>query len=306
MEFAGFLLMNKLKIIVYLLIVMLANFKKHVLLVSGRVHQLCLFLSLSFLSTFTYCYAQSTLPKSGLSAQLFNLEAATNSTFNYSASLYNSSDVDKNYQLSANLPNGWQIAYKVGGSPVTALNVLAKQTQNLSIEIIPSISADPGKTAVTVFGVANGDSTKLDLEAVVKGTYGLQFSTPSGKLNQDLTQGATQSITLELKNTGNIALDGIDLSNQLPPNWQAVFDPSKISHLSPGETKQIIVSIQVPDKTLSGDYQATLSAKTPYINSDTVLRLTVKASLLTGWIGIIIIIGSIALVYFLIKKYGRR
>lgn len=247
-----------------------------------------------------------TSTKPGLSAQLLNLEVATGNNFNYYATLHNSSTATKNYGLSAILPEGWQIAFKVNSSQVSSLNVDANQTQNISIEITPSLSAKPQKFAIPVYAIADKDTSKLDLEAVIKGTYSIQLSTPNGKLSEDVTEGSTKAIPLQVKNTGTIALDGIDLKAQTPPNWQISFDSAKILHLEPNETRQIIAHVAVPDKTLSGDYQATLSAKTLNTSSDATFRFTVKASALTGWLGVMLILAAIGLVYYLIRKYGRR
>ncbi|MFT4205369.1 MAG: NEW3 domain-containing protein [Chitinophagaceae bacterium] len=244
--------------------------------------------------------------KDGLSAQLFNLEVATGSTFNYYATLHNSAPNAKNYQLSAELPEGWQVTFKVNSSQVSSINVDAGQTQNISVDIAPALSAKPQKFNVPVYAVADNDTSKLDLEAVVKGTYGIQLTTPTGKLSDDVTEGSNKTITLQVKNTGTIPLNGIDLRGQTPPNWQITFDSAKVLHLEPNETHQIIATIAVPDKTLSGDYQATLSAKTLNNSSEITFRFTVKASLLTGWLGILIILAAIGIVYFLVRKYGRR
>ena len=266
-----------------------------------------------FLFTFLLCNgnyenleAQTTSQKPGLSAQLLNLEVATGSTFNYYATLHNSGTVAKNYQLSATLPEGWQVSFKVNSSQVSSLNVEASQTQNISIEITPSINVKPQKFTVPVYAIADKDTSRLNLEAVVKGTYSLQLTTPTGKLSENLTEGSSKTIALQVKNTGTIPLDGIDLKAQTPPNWQVTFDSSKIPHLEPNESRQVIATVVVPDKTLSGDYQATLSAKTLNTSSDAVFRLTINASLLTGWLGVIIILAAVALVYYLIRKYGRR
>jgi uncharacterized membrane protein len=146
----------------------------------------------------------------------------------------------------------------------------------------------------------------LNLEAVVKGSYGLTLTTPTGRLSEELTSGSHLDIQLVVKNSGTLPLSDIDLSSQLPANWEASFEPSKISRLEPGKSQELKARLKVPDKTIAGDYAATFTASNANGNAPAVFRMIVKTSLLSGWIGIMVILLSIGLVYYLIRKYGRR
>ncbi|MCH5718571.1 hypothetical protein [Niabella hibiscisoli] len=62
----------------------------------------------------------------------------------------------------------------------------------------------------------------------------------------------------------------------------------------------------MPDKTIAGDYAGTFSVKNTTSSAQANFRLVVTTSLLSGWIGILVIMAAIALVYYLVRKYGRR
>ena len=62
----------------------------------------------------------------------------------------------------------------------------------------------------------------------------------------------------------------------------------------------------MPEKTIAGDYVANFTAKNANDQKELSFRILVKTSLLSGWIGIVLTLGAIGLVYCVIRKYGRR
>jgi uncharacterized membrane protein len=239
-------------------------------------------------------------------ARLMNIEAAANTTFNYSTKLRNGASLPRIYQLSANIPQGWNIAFKVEGLQVTSINIDSGKTQDIAIEINPTLETKPGKYNIPVLALAGSDSMKLNLEAVVKGTYGVQLTTPSGRLSEDVTEGSQKKIHLIVKNTGTIALDNLALSAEAPSQWETTFTPSSITGLAPGKDSEVVVALHVPDKTIAGDYVTNFSVKNTNATSNAAFRMTVRTSVLTGWLGILVILLALGAVYYLIRKYGRR
>lgn len=239
-------------------------------------------------------------------ARLMNIEAAANTTFSYNTKLRNSAPVPRIYQLSASVPAGWNISYRVEGYQVTSLNIDSGKTQDITIEMNPSAETKPGKYNIPVLAITGLDSSKLNLEAVVKGTYVVQLTTPTGRLSDDVTEGSRKEIHLLVKNTGTIALDKLELSAQAPPQWEATFAPSTIAQLAPGQESEVIATLHVPDKTIAGDYVTTFSVKNSNTSSNAIFRMTVKTSILSGWLGMLVILLALGAVYYLIRKYGRR
>lgn len=198
------------------------------------------------------------------------------------------------------------VSFKVDGNQVTSVNVDAGKSQMVSIEINATATADPNKYKIAVKATVGAETALLPLEAVVKGAYSLALSTPTGRLSDEVTSGSQKEILLQLKNTGTLPLNNVDITSQLPTNWETTFEPSKINQVLPGKTVDIKANVKVPDKTIAGDYAATFTATNANGNSPVAFRFVVKTSLLSGWIGILVILAAVALVYFLIRKYGRR
>jgi uncharacterized membrane protein len=243
---------------------------------------------------------------SGLSAKLINIEAATNEPFRYSLSLHNGSDKQQLFELKAELPAGWQISSRVDGSQVTSVNLSAGQTQEIAIEITAANSAEAKKYIIPFKAISPSLNFSLQLEAVVKGSYGATLGTATGRLSEELTSGSHKVIELEVHNTGTLPLSSLNISSQLPSGWEASYSPSQIERLEGGKKMIVKVTLKVPDKTIAGDYNATFTLAGNNANTQATFRIFIKSSVLSGWIGILIIALAVAAVYLLIRKYGRR
>jgi uncharacterized membrane protein len=243
---------------------------------------------------------------STFTAQLINIEAAVHETFRYNTTLHNGSSQTRIYELKAAAPDGWNVVFRTRGSQVRSINMDGNKDESITVEIIPAHGAGPSKYKIPVTAIAVNDTLQLDLEAVVKGSYGMETTTPTGLLSDHITEGKQKQIHLVVKNTGTLILDDISLSVQTPSKWTATFEPSKIEQLAPGKTTDVVATLTVPDKTIAGDYVTTFTASNANSNSKATFRMTVKTSVLSGWIGILVILAAIALVLYLIRKYGRR
>lgn len=243
---------------------------------------------------------------STFTARLINLEATSRETFRYNASLFNGRNHTAIFEFNAHAPAGWSTVFRVDGMQVTSFRLDSNRTQDVSIEVVPSPAVQPGKYKIPVTATAEGDTVLLALEAVVKGTYTVELTTPDGRLSDEITEGSRKPIHLTVKNTGSLPLDGLELSAQSPPKWDATFDPAKIERLDPGKSADVIVTLHVPDKTIAGDYVTNFSVKNANANSNATFRMTVTTSWLAGWLGVTVILLAIGIIYYLIRKYGRR
>jgi uncharacterized membrane protein len=277
------------------------NFKKY------SVHSLCGLLFIAGLSANLQAQTSSKPSESSsFQTNLFNLEASANEPFRYSATLKNGSGQARNYALDAKLPPGWFASFRTMGSQVTSVHLEPGATQEVSIEISVNPYSKPEKYAIPVTAVSPADTLRLNLEAVLKGAYKIELTTPSGRLSENVTEGSVEQIVCTVKNTGTLPLANVELTAQAPPKWEVTFEPAKVERIDPSGSIDVTATVRIPDKTIAGDYVSTFTAKTQNANADATFRITVKTSLLSGWLGILVILLAGGLIYRLIKKYGRR
>ncbi|WP_134091514.1 NEW3 domain-containing protein [Olivibacter sp. XZL3] len=244
--------------------------------------------------------------KTGFSSDQRNMEGAANSLFTFNSTLRNQTAENQVYALTAQAPPGWNVAFKVNGKQISSVDMVAGQTQNVTVEIDPPDEMKAGAYKIPVLARTANTSANLEFEVVIKGSYKMELSTPSGLLSTKVTAGDDKRIQLALKNTGSADLQNIEMKFSAPTNWDVVFEPAKIPLLRPGATLDVFATIKADKKAIAGDYVTDLEAKTPEISSKASFRVSVETSLLWGWVGILIIIGALGSVYYLIRKYGRR
>lgn len=244
--------------------------------------------------------------KSSFRSSLVNIEAAASETFRYSTTLANGTGQTRLYDLRAGIPDGWSVVFRVMGTPVTSVNVEAGKSQEIAVELTARPDSKPARYKVPVTAISAGDSLNLNLEAALKGAYALELATPSGRLSEEVTEGSNREVVLTVRNPATLPLENVELSSQHPTGWEVTFEPARIDRLDPGKTSEIKARIKVPEKTIAGDYAATFTAKDSHANAAASFRFIVKTSALSGWIGAVVIMTSVALVYGLIRRYGRR
>lgn len=268
---------------------------------------LLLFLSSQLTSTHLSAQNPGTSgPKSSFKSSLVNVEAIASETFRYNAVLLNASSEAKIYDLQAQLPEGWMATFRTMGSQVTSVNVEAGKSQEVTVELNARPESKPSKYKILVTAASAGDSLSLELQAVLKGNYGIELSTPTGRLSDEITEDSMKEIHLIVRNTATLPLQNLQLSAQAPSQWEVTFEPSNIDRIDPSQTIDVKARVKVPNKTIAGDYVTTFTAKNTNATANATFRMTVKTSVLSGWIGIVVILLAVGIVYYLIRKYGRR
>ena len=235
-----------------------------------------------------------------------NMEGQAKSTFTFKANLRNQTAEKQLYAFRADAPRGWKVAFKVNYKQVTSAEIEANTTKDITIEIDPPDQAKAGTYEIPVAASTTGSTSRLNLEVVITGYYDMEFSTPSGLLSSKITAGDEKRLELMVRNTGSSDLTDIEFSAAKPKEWEVVFDPKTIDRIEPSTSKNVFATIKAPRKAIAGDYVNELKAKTPEVSKEVSFRISVRTPMLIGWIGVLIILASVGVVYYLFRKYGRR
>ncbi len=241
-----------------------------------------------------------------LSCEQKNMEGTSKSNFSFNAVLKNKTANKQQYALMASAPKGWSVAIKPNHKQATSTEVEANGTRSINYTIKPPSTVNAGTYLIPVKAVSGSTSAEMELEVVITGTYELSFSTPTGLLSAKITAGEDKKLALIVKNTGSTKLENIELSASKPKNWDISFDTNKIENLEPGKTTTIYANIKADKRAIPGDYVTKITAKTTEATQSLSFRIMVKTPMLMGWLGILIILITIAGIVFLIKKFGRR
>jgi uncharacterized membrane protein len=235
-----------------------------------------------------------------------NMEGHSNTTFTFKATLKNRTAEKQVYALISNAPRGWDVTFKTGVKQVSSIDIEENSTQDIMMEVKPPATVDAGTYKIPIRAVTSATSANLELEIVIKGSYDINLTTPTGLLSTNITAGSEKRIELRVRNTGSSELTKVNFSNSAPANWEVRFEPLFIDVIEPGKEATVYAIIKADKKAIAGDYVTNLEAKTPEASSKASFRVSVKTSVLWGWVGVLIIIAAVGSVYYLFRKYGRR
>lgn len=236
-----------------------------------------------------------------------NIEGHADSSFTYSLTLRNRTADNQLYALRADPPGaGWQVQFTVSGERVSSVDVDAGATKTISVKVTPSQTVEAGTYTIPVTAETSSTSAMLSLETVIIGSYGMELTTPSGLLSTDITAGGDKKLELLVRNTGTVELTEVNLRSSTPIDWTVEFEPSTIEAIPPGESKTVLATIHGSSAALAGDYALSVSASSPEASSSANFRVSVKTSVVWGWIGILIIVAVLGGLGLLFRTYGRR
>ncbi len=244
--------------------------------------------------------------KTELESEQPSMEGNPDSSFKYQLTLRNRTADEQLFALAAAAPRGWGVDFEVSAQKVTSVKVEANASQNINVNIDPPAEIEAGKYIIPVTAQAGSFSAKEELEVNITGTYKMELTTPTGRLSTDITAGKERTVELQLSNTGSAELIDIKLNQSAPVDWEVTFEPENIDSLLPGESATVKARIKSSDKAIAGDYVLSLKAQTPEVSDSADFRITVKASALWGWIGVLIIALVGAGIYYLFRRYGRQ
>ena len=235
-----------------------------------------------------------------------NMKGNSKATFTFKAKLKNSTADNQLYALKADAPRGWNVTIKASYKEVASVNIAPNESKDITIQVKPPSEVKAGTYRIPVTASSGTTSAEIALEVVITGTFNMDLTTPTGLLSTEITAGDQKQVEFLVRNTGSSDLKDINFDVTKPTDWKVTFDPKKIIDLQSGQTTKVMATIQASQKAIAGDYVTKIEAKTPEIGSKAELRVTVKTSMLLGWIGVIIILLALGSVFYLFRKYGRR
>ncbi|MFA7155872.1 MAG: NEW3 domain-containing protein [Proteiniphilum sp.] len=244
--------------------------------------------------------------KTEFTADQSNMQGHATSDFNFRTKLENQTGEKQLYALSSHAPRGWTVVFKPNYQQATSVEIEPGQSKDISVEIKPPYNVKAGKYTIPVMASTGSSSAQLELEADISGTYGVELTTPEGRLSEKITAGRRKKLDLVVRNSGSTDLNSVRLSANKPRGWEVTFSPDTVPFIAAGESAQVKAEVRAYGKAIPGDYVVSLTAQTPEINADASFRMSVRTPLLWGWLGILIILGAVGTVYWLFSKYGRR
>ncbi len=252
--------------------------------------------------------ASEEIGESSFEVEYPSQEGDADTTFSYSATLINNTLSTQNYSFTTSAPQGWQVNIMPGGetTKVSALDVEARSTRTLDIKVIVPANIEAGDYPLSVTAASVNEKMTVDMTATVTGSYGLELSTPSGRLSFDSYANKESTVQLTLTNTGNTDLTNINLTSSAPSGWTVRFANETIELIEAGASMETTAYVTPGEDAMSGDYATSITARCGKASDSADFRVTVKTETVWGFAGIGIIVVMAFVLIIVMKKFGRR
>ena len=235
-------------------------------------------------------------------------EGSAGTSFSFNATLINNSATEQSYSLSANAPEGWQVAFKPSGesTQVASITLEPAVSQGLTITVTPPNNVSAGEYTIPCSAISAGETLDMELSVTVTESYDLSLSTPDGRLSFDTVAGDESDVTLSITNNSNVAIENVNLTASAPSGWNVSFDTPTIDVIEAGATVEVSAHVTPSSEALTGDYVVTMTADASEVSDSAEFRVAVETSVIWGFAAVAIIVVLLAGIGYIFRKYGRR
>ena len=129
------------------------------------------------------------------------LTGPTDAKFEFSVEVENKSDMDGIFNLSAQVPETWEVNFKPAYEDkfISSLRLKAGQSQTMAVEVKPNPWAKPGQYPVSVKISSPKAEGQVALTVILTGTFKLEAGTANGLLSLTAVRGEISNLSLYVK-----------------------------------------------------------------------------------------------------------
>ncbi|MDA9427327.1 MULTISPECIES: COG1470 family protein [Bradyrhizobium] len=241
-------------------------------------------------------------------SSLPSLRGSPKSNFDYTLSIKNDSGRNLVASFAAEAPTNFETSFTeaYGTQELSSIPIDAGQSKDIKLKVRPPTTVDAGHFPVKVTVKAEDTSASTELALDIVGQPQLQITGRDGLLSARAVAGKQSSIPVVVTNTGTAPAENIALAGTAPSGWKVTFEPATIDRLVPGKDSEVQALLTPSDKSLAGDYQATIRATSRGESASSQFRITVATSTVWGVAGAGVIGLALLLMLGAVARFGRR
>ena len=242
-----------------------------------------------------------------LTSDFPTLRGDSDQSFSFNLQLHNDTPQDLTFSLDTVGPSGWQVqARPTSQSQAASFIVEAGSQSGVTVQVSPGANTDAGTYPVTVQAVSGSRTASLDLGVEITGSTDMALAALDQRLSTTATAGSGKQFQLVVYNRGTTSLTNVELSAVPPTNWKITFDAETIDQIAPGGDQTVTATITPTGEAIAGDYVVSFRASTSDATESIDVRVTVETSMQWAIVGIAIIVATLAGLFWVFQRYGRR
>lgn len=227
----------------------------------------------------------------------------------YEMTLKNAGRNDDTYGLSIQgLPEQWYARFRESretAEEVSEIYIPAGEEKTLYLDFIPPYSVSVGEHNFTVLIDSAARQHEESLTLRLRGSYSMR--TYAKSYRHDINCGDTLTFDVTITNAGTGgALTNVGINMSAPQGWRASVDPVSIASLEPGERATVQVTIVPPADIVAGEYKIVALAKSDQAEGEDEYRIVVKERSYVAILGLLVMAGVAAGLWYMFRRYGRR
>ncbi len=240
--------------------------------------------------------------------QLPSLRGSPKTSFDYTLSIKNDSGRNLVVSLAATAPRNFDTSFTeaYGSQELSSVPIDAGASKDVKLKVRPPSSVDAGEFPVEMTASAGDAAAKAELKLQVVGTPRLTITGTEGLVSARATAGQQTTVPILIANDGTAPADNVELSGSGPSGWKIEFDRKTIDRIEPGKTSDVNALITPSEKSLAGDYMATIRAASRGETASTQFRVTVSTSTTWGMVGVGVIGAALLIMVGAVSRFGRR
>ncbi len=246
--------------------------------------------------------------KLALSPQLPSLRGTPKSSFDYTVSVKNDSGRNLTVSLSATAPRNFETSFTeaYGTQELSSVPIDAGASKDVKLKVRPPSSVDAGSFPIEMTATSGDTTAKTALSLDVVGTPRLSIAGRDGLVSARGTAGEQSTVPVVVANDGTAAAENVELSGSAPSGWKVEFDKKTVDRIAPGQTAEVNALVTPTEKSLAGDYMATIRAASRGETASTQFRFTVGTSTTWGMVGVGVIGAALLIMVGAVARFGRR
>jgi uncharacterized membrane protein len=236
------------------------------------------------------------------------LRGTSKSSFEYQLTIKNDAGRNLTVSFAATAPRNFETSFTeaYGSQELSSVAIEAGKSKDVKLKVRPPSTVDAGTFPVTVTVSSEGATAKADVTLEIVGQPRLSLSGRDGLVSARGEAGKQTSVPIVITNTGSAPADAVELSSTAPTGWKIEFEPKTVDKIDPNKDAEVTARITPTDKSLAGDYMATMRAASRGETASTQFRVTVTTSTVWGIVGAGIIGAALLLLVGAVARFGRR